>query len=269
LKKAVITAAGLGTRLLSVTKELPKEMLPIFQRIDGELVLKPLLQVIFEQLYDVGIRDFCFVIGRGKRSIEDHFTPDWDFLEYLLKAGKELASKSLEIFYKKVEDSNISWVNQPQPRGFGDAVLRAEKFVANDNFMVAAGDTYIVSDDNAHLKELLAPDNALMLKRVKDYRSYGVAMIEGDRVVKVVEKPKQKVSDLAIMPFYSFTPEIFNHLRNVRQGEGNEIQLTDAIQLMINAGTKVKYVMLNNVKWLDIGNPKSYWKALRESYSLL
>jgi UDP-glucose pyrophosphorylase (EC 2.7.7.9) len=133
LKKAVITAAGLGTRLLSETKELPKEMLPIFQRVNGELALKPLLQVIFEQLYDVGIRDFCFVIGRGKRSIEDHFTPDWDFLEYLLKAGKELAAKSIEIFYKKVEDSNISWVNQPQPRGFGDAVLRAEKFVANDN----------------------------------------------------------------------------------------------------------------------------------------
>jgi len=159
-------------------------------------------------------------------------------------------------------------VNQPQPRGFGDAVLRAEKFVANDNFMVAAGDTYIVSDGNAHLKELLTHDNALVLKRVKDYRSYGVAMIEGDKVVKVVEKPKQKVSDLAIMPFYSFTPEIFNHLRNVRQGEGNEIQLTDAIQSMINSGTKVKYVMLNGVRWLDIGNPKSYWKALRESYDL-
>ena len=87
--------------MLSVTKELPKEMLPIFQRIDGELVLKPLLQVIFEQLYDVGIRDFCFVIGRGKRSIEDHFTPDWDFLEYLLKAGKELAAKSLERLAQK------------------------------------------------------------------------------------------------------------------------------------------------------------------------
>ena len=71
------------------------------------------------------------------------------------------------------------------------------------------------------------------------------------------------------MPFYSFTPEIFKHIKNLKSGEGNEIQLTDAVQSMINSGTKVKYVMLNNVKWLDIGNPNSYWIALKESYSLL
>jgi len=116
IRKAVIPAAGLGTRLLSATKELPKEMLPIFYRdSNGEIYLKPMLQVLFEQLYKFGFREFCFIVGRGKRAVEDHFTPDYSFLDLLEKKGKEKFVKSLKEFYSMIEKSTIVWINQPEP----------------------------------------------------------------------------------------------------------------------------------------------------------
>ncbi|MEM2294189.1 MAG: hypothetical protein QXX41_13030, partial [Nitrososphaerota archaeon] len=122
-----MTAAGLGTRLLLATKEMPKEMLPLFSSgRNVDLLLKPVLQLIFEQLYDLGFREFCFVVGRGKRSIEDHFTPDYNYIELLKGKNKVNLVKNLEEFYQKVEKSIIFWVNQPEPRGFGHAVLMAE-----------------------------------------------------------------------------------------------------------------------------------------------
>ena len=270
MHKAVITAAGLGTRLLSVTKELPKEMLPLFSMENGLLTVKPLLQLVFEQLYAVGIRDFCFVIGRGKRAIEDHFTKDNRFLQELRSRGKMREADSLERFYSLLSDSNITWVNQAEPRGFGDAVLMAKSFVSDSKFIVAAGDTYIASDGNSHLKELINSnaDATLILRKVKDPSSYGVAIVDKKQVKKVVEKPSQPISRLAIMPFYSFTPEIFEHLKGLKAGRDNEVQLTDAIESMIESGRAVSYVLLKNAVWMDIGNPMSYWKALRDSYRI-
>ena len=108
LRKAVITAAGLGTRLLSATKEMPKEMLPLFSTdANNKIMLKPVLQLIFEQLYDAGFREFCFVVGRGKRSVEDHFTPDHSSVELLRKKGKTDLAARLEDFYSRVESSTI------------------------------------------------------------------------------------------------------------------------------------------------------------------
>ena len=101
IRKVVIPAAGLGTRLLPITKELPKEMLPVFfKEKSGRVCLKPMSQAVFEQLYDVGFREFCFIVGRGKRAIEDHFTPDWDFVEYLRNKA-ELVDE-LQRFYTKI-----------------------------------------------------------------------------------------------------------------------------------------------------------------------
>ncbi|MGC8724870.1 MAG: sugar phosphate nucleotidyltransferase [Acidobacteriota bacterium] len=278
VEKAVITAAGLGTRLLSVTKEMPKEMLPLFSPSpSGSLSVKPLLQLVFEQLHSVGIREFCFVVGRGKRAIEDHFTPDPRFLEELREKGKE--TWSLESFYAALSDSAISWVNQESPRGFGDAVLRARHFVGDSRFLVAAGDTYITSDGNSHLKKLMREggrrDAVLTLLKVEDPSAYGVAVVQADgtgkgkgKVLRVVEKPSERVSDLAIMPFYSFTPAIFDHLSSLRPGVGGEVQLTDAVQSMISSGMDVGYVLLKGAKWMDVGNPSSYWEALRTSMRL-
>jgi len=279
IKKVVITAAGLGTRLLSVTKEMPKEMLPLFCiGSNGSLSLKPVLQLIFEQLYDVGFREFCFIVGRGKRSIEDHFTPDYSYVELLRRRGKDGLAMELEEFYRKVESSIIAWVNQPEPKGFGDAVLRAEPFVDGDPFLVHAGDTYIISRGNAHIKRLLQayemyrPSATLTLKEVNDPRGlYGCAKVEIDepvmRVTYVVEKPERPPSNLVIMPIYVFEPEIFDAIRGVGPGVGGEIQLTDAIQRLIEAQKPVRAIKLveDEVR-LDVGIPETYWEALAISY---
>ncbi|MCH8860493.1 MAG: hypothetical protein IH843_05075 [Thaumarchaeota archaeon] len=136
IKKMVITAAGMGTRLLPFTKETPKEMLPIYTKLSSTVkpVLKPILQLIYDSAFDFGIRDFCFVVGRGKRSIEDHFlVTDHEMKE--LKKNSEMKD-----LFLKLNKSNIIYVQQPSPKGFGNAVLRARSFVGKDNFLLHAGD---------------------------------------------------------------------------------------------------------------------------------
>lgn len=279
LRKVVIPAAGLGTRLLSVTKEQPKEMLPVFARSSsGELCLKPLLQMVFEQLYDVGFREFCFIVGRGKRAIEDHFTQDYEYVRMLRSRGKSGLADDLESFYRRIEGSTIIWINQPHPKGFGDAVLRAEPFIGNEEFLVHAGDTYILSPMNGHVERLISvyrrfkADAAFIVQEVEDPRQYGVAEVEEVEegvyeVRRVVEKPEEPMSRLAIMPIYAFHPVIFKALERTPPGKGGEVQLTDGIQKLIDWGLKVYAVKLGegDVR-LDIGNPESYWEALRVSY---
>jgi len=277
VEKVVITAAGLGTRLLPISKEMPKEMLPIFVRSVGGLALKPLLQALFEQLYLFGFREFCFVVGRGKRSIEDHFTPDWGFVKALNDRGKSSLVRDLESFYRMVEDSRIVFVNQPEPKGFGHAVLMAKPFIGDEPFLVCAGDTYIVSRENGFLRRMCEAfsDEAgavLLLQEVRNPRRYGVAVAEGGlgdvfKVVRVVEKPERPPSKLAIMPFYIFSPEIIKVLEGLKPGVGGEIQLTDAIQKLIDNGRRVVGVMLGEDELrLDIGTPETYWEAVKMSY---
>ena len=151
--KCVLTVAGLGTRLLPLTKELPKEMLPIYSRTKtGELVLKPILQVIFESLFQYGIRDYSFIVGKTKRAVEDHFTPDFDLIKYLKKEKKEKLARILNDFFKKLEKSNISFTYQPKPIGFGDAIERGKRFVDKNYFLLHAGDDISISNNNNHLK---------------------------------------------------------------------------------------------------------------------
>jgi UTP--glucose-1-phosphate uridylyltransferase len=216
LKKAVIPAADLGTRLLPITKELPKETLPIVALMkNGQPCLKPMLQTIFEQLYDAGFREFAFIVGRGKRAIEDHFLPDEDFIRYLKnknKNKKDLAQE-LQEFYNKINDSNIVFINQPKPKGFGDAVARASLFTGNEKFLMQAGDDLIISKNNNHLKrvtktfEKYDADTLFLVEEVSDPRNYGV--ITGKeikpsifQVTNIVEKPKKPPSNLAIVALY-------------------------------------------------------------------
>ncbi len=149
--KAVIPAAGLGTRLLPTTKEIPKEMLPIPVRKGRLTVLEPMLQVIFEQLYSVGTREFCFIVGRGKREIEDHFSADWAYSDKLKDPAQRL---ELEAFYGKLETSRIYFANQGNQKGFGGAVLSAEEFARGEPFMVHAGDDIVVSENVGHVNDL-------------------------------------------------------------------------------------------------------------------
>lgn len=281
IRKVVITAAGLGTRLLPTTKELPKEMLPIYVRgAKGRPVLKPLLQALFEQLYSYGFREFCFVVGRGKRAIEDHFTPDWDFVEKLEKTGKTSQVTDLVNFYKMLEESITVWVTQPYPRGFGDAVRTARHFVADENFLLCAGDTYIVSRKNNFLQHLVSAEPkkriaaTLLIHEVEDPKQYGVVVGEHQsentyRVLKVVEKPKTPPSNLAIMPFYIFTSYIMYALNVTEPDSVGELQLTDAIQKIIDEKGEVTAIKLDRDEArLDIGTPDSYLYALQLSYKL-
>ncbi|MCK4953072.1 NTP transferase domain-containing protein [Candidatus Bathyarchaeota archaeon] len=279
IKKVVVPAAGLGTRLFPATKEQPKEMLPIFARLtNGDAGVTPLLQLVFEQLYEAGFREFCFVVGRGKRTIEDHFTPDLNCGVMLRDRGKSDQASDLENFYLKLKTSSVIWVNQPEPKGFGDAVLMAQPFVQNELCLVHAGDTYIISENVAYLKLLMDAysrvnaDAAFLVQEMKDPRQYGVIEAEkiGKGVYKVlaaVEKPEKPPTNLAIMPIYAFNPVIFQALEKTTPGVGGEIQLTDAIQRLVEWGSNVCAVQLNPSEvWLDIGNPETYWKALSLSY---
>ena len=279
IKKVVVPAAGLGTRLFPATKEQPKEMLPIFSRlVNSNIGVKPLLQLVFEQLYDTGFREFCFVVGRGKRSIEDHFTPDHNSVVMLKNRSKGDQASDLDGFYKKLKTSTIIWVNQPEPRGFGDAVFMAQPFVQNEPCLVHAGDTYIVSENARHLRLLMNvyerfnADAAFIVQEIEDPRQYGV--IEAKEIEKrvyrvkaAVEKPEKPTTNLAIMPIYIFHPVVFKALEKTIPGKGGEIQLTDAIQKLIEWGLNVCAVQLSpDEVRLDIGSPETYWEALSLSY---
>jgi UTP--glucose-1-phosphate uridylyltransferase len=279
IEKVVVPAAGLGTRLFPATKEQPKEMLPIFSKTsNGNIVVKPLLQMVFEQLHDSGFRKFCFVVGREKRCIEDHFTPDHNSVCMLRGKGKGELAADLDEFYDKLKTSTIFWVTQPEPLGFGNAVLMAQPFVQDERCVVHAGDTYIISKNIEHLKKLisiyerLSADAVFIVQEVDNPKQFGV--VEGDYVEKgilrvrtAVEKPENPLTNLAIMPIYVFDPLIFKALEKTAPGKGGEVQLTDAIQKLVDWGLNVCAVKLNQDQLrLDIGSPETYWEALSLSY---
>jgi UTP--glucose-1-phosphate uridylyltransferase len=275
--KSIITAAGRGVRLLPATKEMPKEMMPIFCKNNGERILVPMLQFIFERLYAVNIRDYCFVVGREKRSIEDHFTPDYGYVRELSGKNRELISD----FYEKLENSHLIWVNQNKPMGFGDSVKRTEKYVGHDDFVVHAGDVSIIGGSDYPIKRLIETAKkdssisaVLLCKKVTDPSRYGVPSIT--KISKslflvdgVEEKPERPKSNFGILPLYYFKPKIFDCLKKIKRGRGNEFQLTDAIQKLIDDGEKVVSIILNNNEFeIDVGTVESYRTAQKVTYKI-
>ena len=271
MTKVVITAAGKGTRLLPFTKEMPKEMMPIFSSMfTKKKVVLPLLQYIYEQLYFMGFRDYCFVVGREKRSIEDHFTPHETYLRELAGDYKKIITK----FYQKLENSHVVWVNQNRPLGFGDAVRRAERYVGNEDFIVHAGDVTILSKSKHPISRLIEtakrnPDAKaiLLCKKIKDFKRYGVPTVERlsnnlFSVRRVVEKPDKPKSDFGILPLYYFKADIFSSIKKIKPGKGKEFQLTDGIQNLIKEKQKVLAITLNkNEEEIDVGTVESYKKS--------
>jgi len=273
--KIVLTAAGRGTRLLPFTKEMPKEMMPIFTKIhNNQRSVIPLLQYIFEQFYSMKIRDFCFVVGRDKRSIKDHFALHQSYLNEL-----SVNRKTMLNFYKKLKNCHLIWVNQNKPLGFGDAVKRVEKFVGEEDFILQAGDISIVSRFKHPILRLIEiakknPDASAILvcKKVKDAKRYGILQIKNRSpqvyfVEGVEEKPVRPKSNLGILALYYFKPEIFHSLKKTKQGKNNELQLTDGIQQMINDGKKVLAIPLtkDDIE-IDVGTVESYRDAQVSSY---
>ena len=267
MTKIVITAAGKGTRLLPFTKEMPKEMMPIFSNTGKKKIVLPLLQYVYEQLYSMNFRDYCFVVGREKRSIEDHFTPHETYLREL--AGEE--RKLITNFYKKLEKSHLVWINQNKPLGFGDAVKRAQRYVGNEDFIVHAGDVTILSKQKHPILRLMdvAKKNPnakaiLVCKKVSDYKRYGVPTVEIISnnlfsIKEVIEKPNKPKSNLGILPLYYFRSDIFSSLAKIKPGKGREFQLTDAIQNLIKENKQVLAISLNkNEDEVDVGTVESY-----------
>ena len=276
MTKVVITAAGKGTRLLPFTKEMPKEMMPIFANVSaGKKVVMPLLQFVFEQLFSMNFRDYCFIVGREKRSIEDHFTAHEAYLEDLGGGYRRIMSE----FYKKLGKSRLVWVNQNKPSGFGDAVRRAEAYVGRDDFVVHAGDAAVLSASNHPVLRLVetAKRNRdakaiLLCKRVKDSERYGVPTVERISaglfdVREAIEKPRKPKSEFGILPLYYFRPEIFSSLKKIRPGKGGEFQLTDAIQGLIQEKRQVLAITLNrDEEEVDVGTVESYRRSQETTF---
>lgn len=279
---AVITTGGLGTRLLTSTKGNPKTMLPIYDKSRDnyeEPLLKPLLEYIFENLYDNGFRRFCFIIGKKtKSSILNHMRPDKEYLELLKKrngpADKRFI-KHLKRLYNKILDSEIKWIYQRSPLGFGDALLNAQQFVGKETFLLHAGDSYFPDYD--FLKRFIKNhekstdvSGSLVVKYLKHVKGFGIATIKKNKqeifVVHVEEKPRSPKTNYAILPLYIFQPNIFEALKRTKNSRNNELEVTDAIMTLINSNKKLIAFNYGNKSWFDIGTSVNYYKAITFSF---
>ncbi|MDF2057773.1 UTP--glucose-1-phosphate uridylyltransferase GalU [Priestia megaterium] len=231
VKKAIIPAAGLGTRFLPATKAMPKEMLPI--------VDKPTIQYIIEEAIESGIEDIIIVTGKGKRAIEDHFDYASELEDNLVQKGK------FKLLEEVRESSNVDihYIRQKEPKGLGHAVWCARKFIGNEPFAVLLGDD-IVKAEKPCLRQLMdeyekTSSSVIGVQSVAENQTHRYGIIDPTsskgrlyEVNEFVEKPEAGTSpsNLAIMGRYIFTPEIFMFLERHKIGTGGEIQLTDAIQ---------------------------------------
>ncbi|MCI1287335.1 MAG: UTP--glucose-1-phosphate uridylyltransferase GalU [[Lactobacillus] timonensis] len=270
VRKAIIPAAGLGTRFLPATKALAKEMLPI--------VDKPTIQFIVEEARKSGIEDIVVVDGKNKRSIEDHFDSNPELEDNLKAKHKDEMLKLVQ----ETTDINIYFIRQSHPRGLGDAVLTARDFIGDEPFVVMLGDDLNNIDGTGSplTKELIdsyhetgASTLAVMRVPHEDTAKYGVINPSAEvkpglfNVTSFVEKPDpaDAPSDLAIIGRYIFTPEIFDVLAHTKPGKGNEVQLTDAIDTL----NKTQRVFAHEFKGkrYDVGN-KFGWIQTNIEYGL-
>ncbi|WP_054026164.1 UTP--glucose-1-phosphate uridylyltransferase GalU [Bacillus sp. FJAT-28004] len=231
VRKAIIPAAGLGTRFLPATKAMPKEMLPI--------VDKPTIQYIVEEAIESGIEDIIIVTGKGKRAIEDHFDNSFELEQNLFEKGKFELLNEVQKSSKMVD---IHYIRQKEARGLGHAIWCARKFIGNEPFAVLLGDD-IVQADKPCLRQMIEQydrykSSIIGVQTVSKDEVSRYGIVDGnlvqDRLYSVshlVEKPKLEVapSNIAIMGRYILSPSIFNILENQSPGSGGEIQLTDAI----------------------------------------
>ena len=282
METAVITTGGLGTREATITKSNPKTMLPVYtnSNYDTDPVLKPIIELIFDGLFDNGFRRFCIIVSSNhKNIIKNHLTPDEAFLELLSKRNAYHDKRFVKILsklYKKINRSEIVWVNQKTPMGFGHALLSAKKFVENDNFLLHAGDTYFPSYEFlSRFVKFFKTDKKitcnLLLESKKLLDGYGIAQIKRQNgyniVFNVEEKPKKPKSNLAILPVYAFKPVIFDALKKTNHGYNSELQVTDAIRTMIDNNEKITAMKIKQ-KWFDIGTPQRYLDALNYSFKV-
>ncbi|MDG0032927.1 UTP--glucose-1-phosphate uridylyltransferase GalU [Priestia sp. Y58] len=264
VRKAVIPAAGLGTRLLPSTKAMPKEMLPIID--------KPTIQYIIEEAVESGIKDIIIVTGKGKKAIEDHFDTSMLLEETLKNKGKITILNEMQSISQL---ANIHYIRQGVPKGLGHAIWCARNFIGNEPFAVLLGDT-LIKEKKPCLKEMIrlfeeCHSSIIGVKRVNelDVSKYGIVDVtKGNgplfNIQNLVEKPKieDAPSDLAIFGRYILTPKIFDLLAVQERGVGNEIQLTDALQTMLKYENV--YAQIFEGESYDIGEKLGYLKTIIE-----
>ena len=262
IKKAVIPAAGLGTRFLPATKSQPKEMLPI--------VDKPTIQYVVEEAVEAGITDILMIIGKGKRAIEEHFDRNME-LEYQLEEKKQF--EILEEVRSITNLAHIHFIWQRELNGLGDAIRYAHHHVNNEPFAVLLGDTLIESSHGSVTRQLIEvfdkyKGSVVALEEVERELVCRYGIIGGeeveDNVYKVsnfIEKPsvEESPSNLAIASRYVFTPDIFDYLKRVQPGKNNEIQLTDAMHLMLR-DHYMYGLRFDGIRY-DIGNKLDFLKT--------
>ncbi len=254
--KAVIPAAGLGTRFLPATKAQPKEMLPVYD--------KPTIQYVIEEAVESGVDDILIITGKGKRSIEDHFDRAFE-LEYILQEKGKF--EYLEEVKEITDLADIHFIRQKKQKGLGDAIHWAKKHVGAEPFVVMLGDT-ITKAEVPCTKQLIDlyvkyGKSAIAVEPVPDEKVERYGIIDGTEVEenvykinRLVEKPalKDAPSNLAIMGRYVLTPDIFEHIENTEPGVGGEIQLTDALSQLDSIYGQVftgeSYDIGNRIDWL-------------------
>jgi UTP--glucose-1-phosphate uridylyltransferase len=265
IKKAVIPAAGFGTRFLPFTKAVPKEMIP--------LVDKPVIQYVIEEAAAAGITDILIVISSGKMAIQEHFNPDAGLEARLAATGK---TELLEELRRINKLANLHYVYQQELNGLGDAVLYAKSFIGSEPFAVLLGDTVLSSDRKPVIAQLLAAyeqtkSSVIALEEVPMEKTSRYGVIGGEssdgvlyKVNALVEKPapENAPSNLAVASRYVFTPEIFDYLVTTPRGKGNEIQLTDAMLSMLK--NHAMYGCKFAGKRHDIGNKLDFIKSTVE-----
>ncbi|HHW30902.1 MAG TPA: UTP--glucose-1-phosphate uridylyltransferase GalU [Clostridiaceae bacterium] len=261
VRKAIIPAAGLGTRFLPATKAQPKEMLPI--------VDKPTIQYIIEEAIASGIEDIIIVTGRGKRAIEDHFDKSYELEDILNRKGEK---HLLELVQDISNLVNIYYIRQKEPRGLGHAIYCTKTFIGDEPFAVLLGDD-IVDSEVPCLKQMLEvyekyDTSVVGVQKVpkEDVSKYGIVdCIEvEERVYKIsdmVEKPDKDnaPSDIAILGRYIISPKIFEYLENAEPGKGGEIQLTDALRSLLKDEEMYAYNFIG--KRYDVGNKLGFLEA--------
>jgi UTP--glucose-1-phosphate uridylyltransferase len=270
IQKAIVPAAGLGTRLLPATKSQPKEMLPVGR--------KPVVQYVVEELQAAALTQILIITGRRKRAIEDHFDPDPLLLSALEQAGNEALLSELSFIQR---NSRFFYTRQSSPRGLGHAISLGAEFVDNDDCVVALGDSLIAGEDPAAVVRAMMQAHrdlkavaVIAVEQVppEEAHRYGIVSIQGAEpppgepvaVADIIEKPPRGTSpgNLAVAARYVFSPAIFDALGRTPPDRQGEIQLTDAIKLLIQMGKPVyAWPLRPNQRRYDVGNFESYFRT--------
>ena len=267
VRKAIIPAAGLGTRFLPATKALAKEMLPI--------VDTPTIQYIIQEAVDSGIEEILIITNSNKHAMENHFDKNYELESRLLESGKIKQAKEINDIANL---ANIYYIRQTEPKGLGHAVLCAKSFIGNEPFAVLLGDDVVVNDKKPALRQLIdayiqkeASVVGVQTVEHKDVNKYGIVRPSKSHIVEcagrlvklsdMIEKPpiNEAPSDLAVLGRYVLTPKIFELLETQSKGTGNEIQLTDAIKRLMDIQAVYAYDF-EGIRY-DVGDKFGFIKA--------